>query len=133
MGASTAEEAAAPVQSLIGNAPTRVPGEEKEDPQEMMRQLEFYAHLKVCATARKERCEELMQRRIAKTWDAKKKARMVRKLVTANQELEQSDMAIDQLTHRLSQVTTQPARANNVAPFVPAPATSLPVGVDAQP
>lgn len=112
---------AAAAQPLIGNAPTE---NKPEDPEELVRKLYFFNHVKVCATSRKGRVEELMQRRSAKKWDAKKKARMVRRLVTANQELEQSESAIDQITHRLSQITTAPARANNVAPFVPPPATS---------
>jgi hypothetical protein len=106
---------------IIGNAKAE---NNMEDPAVLQRQIAFYSHVQVCATSRKARLEDLMQRKIAKTWDAAKKAKMVRRLMTANQELDQSVDALDQLKHRLEQVTTQ-AVVGNVAPFVPGPATSV--------
>jgi hypothetical protein len=121
-GASTAAEETTS-QPLIGNQPATP---QKEDPVMIVRQIIFFNHTKMCAMARKARLEDLMQRKHSpKKWDAAKKAKMVRKLMTANQELEESVNALDQLNHRLSQITTQEPQANNVAPFVPPPATSI--------
>lgn len=95
-----AEQAFAKEKPIIGN-----PAEEKQDnPHELImkiRQLQFINH---AATSRKERAEQLMQRKVAKKWDAKKKAQMVRRLTTANGDIEQSTTFIDQLQTRLEQV-----------------------------
>jgi hypothetical protein len=108
--------------SIIGNAPS----EEKkvEDPIEMARQLAFFKHILICSSTRKERVEDLMSRSSAKKWDAKKKQRMVRRLMTANQELEQSSDAVEQLSSRLVELLKRPPPMNS-APFVPTPATSI--------
>lgn len=66
--------------------------------------LEHFARVYKAATFRKERCELLMRRKAAKKWPPEKKARMVRRLMTANKEIEQSENALDQVTHRLSQL-----------------------------
>jgi hypothetical protein len=96
-----------------------------EDPVTMLKQLAYYDHVRKCAALRKERLEDLMQRRTAKKWDAAKKTKMVRRLVTANRELEQSDEALDQLKFRLEQVTVGPVQVSDVSPFVPEPPTSV--------
>ncbi len=89
-------------------------------------QLAYVKHTLGAASQRKERLEELMSRKSAKKWDAKKKATMVRKLVTATQTVEQCVAAVDEISKKLEQVLAQlgPAPANNVAPFVKAPPTS---------
>lgn len=106
---------------IIGNEPQ----EKKEDPEQIRLQIAFFTHTLKCATLRKARYEDLMQRRGSRKWDAAKKAQMVRRLTTANQEMEQSEHAVDQLTNHLAQIVTSPKRVNDVAPFVPAPATSM--------
>ena len=78
---------------------------QQDSPMFLMHNLHRMHHLRVCATSRKGRAQELMSRRVAKSWSAAKKAKMVRRLMTANQELEQSTSAIEQLTHRLEQLT----------------------------
>lgn len=108
-------------QPIIGNVPSE---EKKEDPLELARQLAFFKHILICSSTRKERAEDLMARRSAKKWDAKKKQRMVRRLMTANQELEQSTDAVEQLTHKLTELLKRPPQLNS-APFIPAPATSV--------
>lgn len=80
-------------------------GEEdkKEDVEQLKRWLEHFAKQYQFASFRKERCEELMRRKSAKKWSPEKTARMVRRLMTANKEIEQATNALDQVAHRLSQ------------------------------
>lgn len=85
---------------------TPSPESKKEDPEQIKRQITYYLHVQACATSRKARAEELMSRNIAKKWDADKKTQMVRRLMTAKQEITQSENAIDQLSHRLEQITS---------------------------
>jgi len=85
---------------IIGNEPS----EKKESPADIARQIVFFTHTKQCASLRKERQEELMARPIAKRWDSTKKAKMVRRYMQADNELKESENALDQLTFRLSQV-----------------------------
>jgi hypothetical protein len=108
-------------QPIIGQAPEE---EKKDDPRVLLAQIAYVNHVQRCATSRKERVEALMQRRSAKKWDAKKKARMVRKLMTANQELEQTTTALTDLLPRFEALRQTVARVNDVAPFVKGPATS---------
>lgn len=75
----------------------------KEDIEQLKRWLEHFANVYRAASARKERCEDLMRRKSAKKWDPTKTAKMVRKLMTANKEIEDATNALDQVTHRLSQ------------------------------
>lgn len=75
----------------------------KEDIEQLKRWLEHFANVFRSASQRKERCEDLMRRQGAKKWDAAKTAKMVRKLMTANKEIEDATNALDQVTHRLSQ------------------------------
>lgn len=88
---------------LIGNAPAE---DKQDDPETIRRQIAFFAHAVTCATIRKVRAEEVMQRRKARTWDAAKKAQMVRRLTSAGQELEQSVGALEQLREKLARLTT---------------------------
>jgi len=90
----------------------------------IQRQIQAYTRVKANAGSRKERLTELMQRRSAKKWDPKKKAQMVRRLMTASEELDQSVDFLDQLNHRLEQITTQATPPIHI-PFVPEPATSV--------
>jgi len=69
---------------------------------ELLVHLDRNQRLQASATFRKERCEALMRRRSASKWDQKKKARMVRRLMTANDEVESSTAAIQYITDRLS-------------------------------
>ena len=82
-----------------------------DDPRVILMQIGFYEHLMVCASSRKARAEELMQRAKARTWDAAKKAKMVRRLMTATQELEQSLAALDRLNVDVQRMKDA-ARAN---------------------
>lgn len=94
---------------------------------ELKLQLARFKHVHECARLRKERQEDLMQRKVAKTWDHAKKAQMVRRLMTANKELEQSTEVINQIIDMIATESAQlaPKPAANVAPFVPPPATSV--------
>lgn len=103
--------------SIIGNAPE----ERQDDPETLRRQIAFFVHALACATVRKSRAEDLMQRRQAKAWDAAKKAKMVRRLTSANQELEQAAGALEQLREKLSQLVASGPSVNAVAPFIPSP------------
>lgn len=97
----------------------------KENLEQLNAFLEHYKRIKNFTAGRKERLLELMQRKIAKTWKPAKKAKMVRRLTTANQLFTEAESAVDQIEMRLSQNETGPKPANNVAPFVPPPATSV--------
>jgi len=66
--------------------------------------LEEFARQYKTAAFRKSRCEKLMRRRIAKTWKPEKTAKMVRRLMTANKLVEQSENALDNITQRLSRL-----------------------------
>lgn len=52
---------------------------------------------------RKQRLEELMRRKKAKSWSVEKKSTMVRRLMTANKAMQEIETAMDQLRDRLSQ------------------------------
>lgn len=99
-------------------------------------QIKFFGHMKFCATSRKARVEDLMQRRsangwrtlkgrVAPGWNTSKKTQMVRRLMRASQEIDQADKAVGQLTQQLAKIKEEPKKANNVAPFIPPPATSV--------
>lgn len=119
-GAST-EAAKKPI---IGNSPAEIP---QDHPMVLQYQLAYVKHTLHCATERKARLEDLMSRQIAKKWDAKKKATMVRKLVNAGQTIEQCIGAVDELSKKLEEVMAKlgAPRVNNVAPFVKPPPTSV--------
>lgn len=87
--------------------------------------LVAYTTARTHAEGAKARLTDLMSRKIAKKWDLDKKQKMTRRYVTTGQIITEANEAIDQITHRLSQITTEPKLANNVAPFVPPPATSV--------
>lgn len=108
-------------QPIIGQTPQE---QQKDDPRVLVAQIAYVNHVQNCATSRKSRLEDLMQRRSSKKWDAKKKAKMVRRLMVANSELEQTALALADLGPRL-QAFTGPARVNNVAPFVQRSAGSM--------
>lgn len=76
----------------------------EENVEQLKAWLEHFARIYKFATFRKERCEELMRRKSAKKWSPEKVQRMVRRLMTANKEIEQSENALDQCRHRLSQL-----------------------------
>jgi hypothetical protein len=94
---------------------------------ELKAHLARFKHVHECARIRKARQEALMSRKGAKKWDAATKSRAVRRLMTANQLLEQATEAINQIIDLIATESAQiaPKPANNVAPFVPAPATSV--------
>jgi hypothetical protein len=66
--------------------------------------LEHFARIYKFATFNKERCEELMRRKSVKRLTPAKTARMVRRLVAANKEIEQASDALDRVSHELSQL-----------------------------
>jgi hypothetical protein len=82
----------------------QTPEERDKEIEQLKHWLEHFARKFKFAASRKERCEELMRRRSAKKWDAAKTARMVRRLMAANQELEQSEGALDQCGARLREL-----------------------------
>ncbi len=61
------------------------------------------------ATSRKLRCEELMRRKSAKRWNENKKQRMIRRLMTANKQVEQAGNAIVQLRDKLEELKSKKA------------------------
>jgi len=94
------------------DAPTAKPVDPFEQFIEAQRQLAFFTHTYKCATSRKARCEDLMSRkgtsprrnkkgRTVPGWDPSKKAQMVRRLMTANQELNQCASAMEQLKSQI--------------------------------
>ncbi len=106
------------------NPPAHVSTEQAEeakqdDPEQLKRWLEHFAKQYKTATVDKERCEELMRRPNAKKWDAAKTQKMVRRLMSASKLVEQSENALDQITHRLSQlgieVSIEPQSSQKVA------------------
>jgi hypothetical protein len=104
----------------------QVEPERKVELPELLYRLSFYRHTMNCATQRKERCEELMGRQIAKKWSPAKKAQMVRRLMTANQEIQQCVAGIDE-TERLVQVIVAEMSQQKLAAasFVPEAPTSV--------
>ena len=77
--------------------------EPKENVEQLKAWLEHFARIHSYASGRKDRLEDLMRRRSAKKWSAEKTTRMVRRLMTASKELEESESAIDLVRTRLSQ------------------------------
>jgi hypothetical protein len=75
-----------------------------DNPLVVIQHINHYRAQQVAAQSRKTRQEELMQRPASKKWDAAKKAKMVRRLVRANQELEQSLSYVGQLESKLEQL-----------------------------
>lgn len=80
---------------------------EEEQPEVSVEQLkswlEHFARSYQNASARKDRLVDLMGRKKTKKWSPEKTAKMVRRLVAANKEIEQAENALDQVQHRLSQ------------------------------
>ncbi len=90
-------------------------------------QLAYVKHTLHCASERKTKLEELMSRPTAKKWDATKKAKMVRRLVTSTETVEQCVVAVDEVSRKLEEVLAKMTAAqqpHNVAPFIKAPPTS---------
>lgn len=77
-----------------------------ETPERLLGQIYQFALQQHFAVARKERLEELMQRKKARTWDNAKKAKMVRRLMAVTKERQETDTALEQLKFRLSQITS---------------------------
>lgn len=84
---------------------------------ELLHKLSYYSLMNRNAGLRKSRQEELMSRRVARTWDAAKKSKMVRRLMRANQELEQSTVAIGEIERRLEVLVAQHRLSGPVAPY----------------
>lgn len=88
---------------LIGNERTEQPQE--ETPERLKAMLAAYTRAKSSAETNKERLAELLQRKSAKKWDQMKKAQMVRRYMTADQTITEATGVIDQIQHRLEQIT----------------------------
>jgi hypothetical protein len=69
-------------------------------------QLTKCSKMMVSASFRKERCELLMRRKSASLWDVKKKARMVRLLMKASQELKESQETLLVCQDRLNEIAS---------------------------
>jgi len=76
----------------------------KDNPEQLKSWLEQFAQKYKMATTQKSRLEDLMKRKSTKSWSPEKTAKMVRRLMAANKQIEQAEGALDQLTHRLSQL-----------------------------
>lgn len=98
---------------IIGNDRT----EEKETPERLLFMMTAYTRQKSISESNKVRLTDMMQRKKAKKWDAEKKQKMVRRLMSADQMINECNDALDQLAHRLSQITTVATPKN--APSVP--------------
>ena len=105
---------------LISNEPE----EKADDPISLMYKINAYTRYLNCATSRKERLTALMERKSARKWDAGKKQKMVRRLMTANSECEESLSTLGALQAALEQLISQPPQTSN-ADFIPPPATSV--------
>lgn len=75
----------------------------KEDPVVLRKHLASFETMFNSATLRKQHVQSMMQRKSAKRWDATKKARMVRKLMTADIEIERATQAIHYFRSRLDE------------------------------
>lgn len=93
----------------------------------LKRQLEHFAKSYKNASNKKERQEKLMRRKIASTWSPEKTARMVRRLSSTNNEIEQASAAMDSLSHRLSElgIEVSVVSAADVAPEQQKPAAPV--------
>lgn len=89
---------------LIGNE--RTEEQPQETPEKLQAMIAAYSRAKNNASSDKTRLEDLLQRRSANKWDAAKKAKMVRRYMRATQTIEEATSTLDQLEHRLSQITT---------------------------
>jgi len=76
--------------------------QKQEDPEVLKAHLNRYELMQKSASSRKERCELLMRRKSASKWAPAKKAGLGRKLMTANNELEQAEQAIQYLRGKLN-------------------------------
>lgn len=91
---------------LIGNERTEQP---EETPERLTAMIAAYTRAKTNAEGDKARLADLMQRKKAQTWDAAKKAKMVRRFMTANKTIDEAAPMINHLQDRLSQITTAAA------------------------
>ena len=89
--------------------------ETKEENKELVESAELLSRLLVNftkqvqhATSRRERYENLMQRKSVKKWSPKKTAKAVRRLLTAGKEQEQATSTVEQIKHRLEQLAGSP-------------------------
>ena len=80
--------------------------EEALNPDRLLVQLSKETTMLRNATIRKERCELLMRRKSAKKWDGAKKAKMVRRLLTASTEAEESELIIRSVSEKLEKLNS---------------------------
>ncbi len=73
-------------------------------PEKVQEQIKTFTIQERNASSRKLRCEDLMRRKSSKRWDEKKKLKMVRRLMTANKQVEQAVNAIVQLRDKLDEL-----------------------------
>lgn len=105
---------------VIGNQRTE---EQQETPEKLQFMIAAYERHQKIAHGNKERLTDLLGRKSANKWNATKKAKMVRRYMRADQSITECSDALDQLRHRLSQITTA-AGPNISSPFTPPVATS---------
>lgn len=106
-------------------APASEQTQQEESPERLKAMLKAYSAAKRNAESTKTRLTDLMSRKIAKKWDLDKKQKMTRRYVATGQIIKEATDLIDQITHRLSQITTEARPVSNVAPYVGGPATSV--------
>lgn len=78
--------------------------QEQDNPTQLMLWMEHFARQYKFASSRKMRQEELMRRKKAKTWSPQKTAKMVRRLVAANKEIEQASNALTNVASKLEKL-----------------------------
>ena len=74
----------------------------EETPEYLNALLGRFTTLNTAAVSRKARMEDLMKRKSTKKWSPEKTAKMVRRLMTSAQDIEQSTFALDEIGKRLA-------------------------------
>lgn len=85
--------------------------EQKETPERLNAYIVYLQRRLHCASSRKARLEILMRRKSAKKWDASKKAKMVRRLMSSTNELDGSTKEIEKTTLKLQSLSSQSSNA----------------------
>lgn len=92
---------------FVGNKANVEERVQEETPELLKKyQAEFQKQI-TNATSRKVRVEQLMMRYSAKKWDAKKRAKMMRRHVATIDQIDSATKILDQINDRLSQTVQQ--------------------------
>lgn len=85
-------------------AQVQSPQDREKEVAQLQHWLEHFAGKYKIASFRKSRYEDLMRRKSAKKWNPEKTARMVRRLLSANKEVEQSETMLERCRSRLHEL-----------------------------